>query len=241
MYNKALFKQAGLDPAKPPSDWDTFLSAARRLKAAGITPLGAGLSDGYCFEAFFGYALPQVSQTLGDGIALMDGDLDWAAADYRVVWDHLAQLAREKLFATDAATVDSYTGLTRFAQGQAGLNDRPRPPSRPCTRCGCGVWPGPRFGNQSVGREPVLRYAGFLIAMPASAHPRPQPTPAAFWVESKPAKGRPCGKPRACCRPAAADGEPRLLYAYLRLESQRTVDWLCRRRGPSGLRPCLPV
>jgi len=42
-YNKALFKKAGLDPEKAPSDIDSFMDACKKLKAAGIVPITAGL------------------------------------------------------------------------------------------------------------------------------------------------------------------------------------------------------
>ena len=29
-YNKDMFKEAGLDPEKPPVTWDEFLASARR-------------------------------------------------------------------------------------------------------------------------------------------------------------------------------------------------------------------
>lgn len=41
-YNKALFKQAGLDPETPPSDIDAFMKACEALKKAGIVPITAG-------------------------------------------------------------------------------------------------------------------------------------------------------------------------------------------------------
>lgn len=44
-YNKALFKKAGLDPAKPPKTWAEFIAAVKTLKAAGITPMAIGEKD----------------------------------------------------------------------------------------------------------------------------------------------------------------------------------------------------
>jgi ABC-type glycerol-3-phosphate transport system substrate-binding protein len=44
-YNKAYFKKAGLDPAAPPKDWDSFLAACEKLKAAGIVPITGGVRD----------------------------------------------------------------------------------------------------------------------------------------------------------------------------------------------------
>ena len=42
-YNKALFKKAGLDPDKAPSDYTSFMAACEKLKNAGITPIITGL------------------------------------------------------------------------------------------------------------------------------------------------------------------------------------------------------
>lgn len=42
-YNKALFKQAGIDT--PPTTWTDFLADVKKLKAAGITPISLGEGD----------------------------------------------------------------------------------------------------------------------------------------------------------------------------------------------------
>ncbi len=42
-YNKALFKQAGID--KTPATWTEFLDDVKKLKAAGITPIALGEGD----------------------------------------------------------------------------------------------------------------------------------------------------------------------------------------------------
>ena len=53
VWNKALFKKAGLDPNKGPKTWTEFLADAKKLKAAGITPFGMGNKDGYGGAWFF--------------------------------------------------------------------------------------------------------------------------------------------------------------------------------------------
>ena len=45
LYNKDLFKQAGLDPESPPRTFAEFIAAAKRLKQAGIQGLVSGWAE----------------------------------------------------------------------------------------------------------------------------------------------------------------------------------------------------
>src|SRR6266478_617674 len=53
VWNKTLFRKAGLNPNKGPKTWADFLADAKKLKAAGITPFGIGNKDGYGGAWFF--------------------------------------------------------------------------------------------------------------------------------------------------------------------------------------------
>jgi ABC-type glycerol-3-phosphate transport system substrate-binding protein len=52
-YNKDIFKQAGLDPEKPPETWDQFIDAGKKLRAKGIQPFVSGFGEGWLVGAFF--------------------------------------------------------------------------------------------------------------------------------------------------------------------------------------------
>ncbi len=52
LYNKDLFKQAGLDPNKPPETWDEFISDWHKLKAAGIPGLVSGWGETWMIDCF---------------------------------------------------------------------------------------------------------------------------------------------------------------------------------------------
>ncbi len=55
-YNKDLFKKAGVTI---PTTWEEYLTACKKLKSAGITPLANGLADEWdILETFFLGALP---------------------------------------------------------------------------------------------------------------------------------------------------------------------------------------
>ena len=47
VWNKKLFKEAGLNPNVGPTTWAEFLADCKALKAKGITPIGMGNKDGY--------------------------------------------------------------------------------------------------------------------------------------------------------------------------------------------------
>ncbi|MBW4023104.1 MAG: extracellular solute-binding protein [Proteobacteria bacterium] len=66
VWNKALFKQAGLDPNTPPKTWSDFLADCAALKSHGITPLGMGNSDGYFGAWMFAIYLKQELNSLGE-------------------------------------------------------------------------------------------------------------------------------------------------------------------------------
>jgi raffinose/stachyose/melibiose transport system substrate-binding protein len=52
-YNKALFKQAGIDT--PPTSWTEFLDVVQKLKDAGITPISIGEGDKWPGMHFWNY------------------------------------------------------------------------------------------------------------------------------------------------------------------------------------------
>jgi raffinose/stachyose/melibiose transport system substrate-binding protein len=57
-YNKALFKQAGIDA--PPATWTDFLAAVKKLKAANITPLALGEKDKWPGHFYWVYMVTRV-------------------------------------------------------------------------------------------------------------------------------------------------------------------------------------
>ncbi len=83
VYNKDLFKQAGLDPEKPPMTWAEFIADCEKIKAAGITPVVVGLKDGFGGEiASVGlqhqlYTVPELIAMVIDGDFTSDKWKSW--------------------------------------------------------------------------------------------------------------------------------------------------------------------
>jgi raffinose/stachyose/melibiose transport system substrate-binding protein len=57
-YNKALFKQAGIDA--PPTTWTEFLDDVKNLKDAGITPISIGEGDKWPGMHFWNYLATRI-------------------------------------------------------------------------------------------------------------------------------------------------------------------------------------
>ena len=90
-YNKAVLKEAGLDPAKPPQAWDAFLAACVALRKAGKAGIAVGEKEGHWAEWFINSA---ASQTLSerDMDSLRTGELKWTDRKVAVLFEKLKEL-----------------------------------------------------------------------------------------------------------------------------------------------------
>jgi len=117
-YNKALFRQAGLDPEKPPKTWPEVEAAARKLRAAGVPcgftthwPSWVNVEN---FSAFHNFPIA----TKANGLGGLDADLTLTNP---ALVRHIAKLGewqKDKIF--------DYSGRataaeSRFPAGECGI------------------------------------------------------------------------------------------------------------------------
>ncbi len=76
VYNRTLFKQAGLDPDKPPATWDEVRTAAQKLSALGNGVVGYGE---YSKNNTGGWHFTAETFSRGGDVAVKDGET-WKAA-----------------------------------------------------------------------------------------------------------------------------------------------------------------
>lgn len=116
-YNKALFKQAGLDPENPPlSTYDEFLATSKTLVDKGVSDAAiypAPTSE--FFQSWFDFyplyaAESGGAQTVEDGKATFDDDAGQA------VWDFWAEM-----YADGYSPQEKYDGDS-FADGKAAMS-----------------------------------------------------------------------------------------------------------------------
>jgi multiple sugar transport system substrate-binding protein len=121
VYNKKLFAEAGLDPETPPETWDDFINACTKLKAAGITPVGAGLKDGY-LQGWFSYYFGQQNlDTPADLIAVCKGVANYTEPMYSSWLKIIEELKNKKYFNDDILSLDLYQGQQLFESGDVAI------------------------------------------------------------------------------------------------------------------------
>ncbi len=126
VWNRELFKRAGLDPDKPPATWDDFLSDCAALKSHGITPFGMGNKDGYFGAWMLAIYLTQelnsvdeiksaIGNTGGFTMAQLDGLL-------RNLYGLMQDLVKKDYLNSDVASLDLNQGWTLFPQRKVAMS-----------------------------------------------------------------------------------------------------------------------
>lgn len=137
-YNKALFAQAGLDPATPPATWEELLAAIDALKAAGITPISLGEQDKWPGHFWWVY----LALRLGGGDAFLNAynrDGAFTDAPFVQAGEYLSQLVATEPFQNGFMAMNYGQQAGLMGDGQAAMELM-------------GQWaPGAQAGNSQNG------------------------------------------------------------------------------------------
>ncbi|MDD5617919.1 MAG: extracellular solute-binding protein [Candidatus Omnitrophica bacterium] len=121
LYNKKLFKKAGLDPNNPPQTWDDFIAAGKKLKDAGIQGLVSGWGETWlidCFASNYAFNImgeEKVFDTIRGKVPYTD--LDWVK-----VFGLFKQLADEGILASGIVTMINKTAEQNFSNERAAFS-----------------------------------------------------------------------------------------------------------------------
>jgi raffinose/stachyose/melibiose transport system substrate-binding protein len=119
VYNKALFKKAGLNPAKPPTTWAQFLVACKKLADAGITPIALGLKDGFGGEILGSATFQKQLFSNYNTLVKMVVDGSFESPFWKSWLQKLSQL--KPYFNKDVNSITFGDGLGRFQSGNAAM------------------------------------------------------------------------------------------------------------------------
>ena len=126
VWNKALFKQAGLDPDKPPTTWDEFLADCAALKSHGITPFGMGNKDGYFGAWMFSIYLTQELNSLDEIKSAIGNTGGFTMAQFddllRNLYTAMQDLVQKDYLNSDISSLDLTQGWELFPQKKAAMS-----------------------------------------------------------------------------------------------------------------------
>jgi ABC-type glycerol-3-phosphate transport system substrate-binding protein len=114
LYNRKLFKKAGLNPAEPPKTWEEFLAAIEKLRAAGIQGLVSGWSEIWmidCFASNYAFNIMGEAKVL----ATIKGEIPYTDPDWIKVFDLFAQMRDKKVLVTGVITMINKTAEQLFS------------------------------------------------------------------------------------------------------------------------------
>jgi raffinose/stachyose/melibiose transport system substrate-binding protein len=120
--NKDHFTKAGLDPADPPTDYDGFKDACRRLASAGTTPMTLAMgADGSRVRD----QVDDMAQTAGfpgyQGLRFDTGEYAYHDDSYVTVIEFFKELYDSKYMLPGTNNLSVVDARTRYAAGAVGV------------------------------------------------------------------------------------------------------------------------
>ncbi|MCM8820090.1 MAG: extracellular solute-binding protein, partial [Candidatus Omnitrophica bacterium] len=118
LYNKALFKKIGLDPQKPPQDFDEFLKIGEKIKDKDFLGLVSGWSEIWLIECFFiSYAINIMGYE--KVIDTIKGKISYTDSDWIKVFEIFEKMRNAKLLSNDIVSMVNKTAEQIFANNKA--------------------------------------------------------------------------------------------------------------------------
>lgn len=120
IYNKRLFKAAGLDPENPPQTWEEFVSAGKQLRDNGIQVLISGFGETWllgCLASNFAWNLMGRDRI----IATIKGEVPYTDPDWITIFKLFRTMYEERLIATGAVTMVNKVAEQNFANEKAAM------------------------------------------------------------------------------------------------------------------------
>jgi maltose-binding protein MalE len=122
VWNKQMFKQAGLDPETPPATFDDLLSACSKLKAKGITPIGMGNKDGYTGNWMFAIFGKQQLDDISELKDVVLGKAKFSDPKYSGFYTDIEKLRTQGCFNDDISSLDLNQGWQLFPRKKAAMS-----------------------------------------------------------------------------------------------------------------------
>lgn len=120
LYNKDLFKKAGLDSEDPPRTFEEFMAAAKKLKQAGIQGLVSGWAETWminCLASNFAFNIMGERKIM----RTYAGKVPYTDPDWIRVFDLFKEMADQKVLAMGIIAMNNKDAEQNFANGRAAF------------------------------------------------------------------------------------------------------------------------
>lgn len=120
IYNTALLRKAGWDPAKLPSTWPEFIALGQTLKKAGVPGLVSGWGEAWmvhCFADIYAWNIMGRDKI----IATIRGEVPYTDPDWVRVFDLFRQMRENGLLADGIVTMINKEAEQSFANERAAM------------------------------------------------------------------------------------------------------------------------
>jgi len=152
LYNKRLFREAGLDPNHPPKTWREFIETARTLRQAGIPVLVGGFGEIWMIDIM---ATSFAMNIMGENKVYdtYRGNIPYTDPDWLKVLGLFKEMTDEDVFVSGTVTMVNKTAEQTFANEKAAF-----------------AWNGSWCVNVYEGMNPDLEYAAVLPPRVSNLH-----------------------------------------------------------------------
>jgi len=122
IYNKTLFKEAGLDPEKSPETVDEFIALAKGIKEKTDTAgFICGWGEGWLLNAL---ATEWAINSMGEDkfLKTIEGEIPYTDPDWINIFSLFAKLKGSGILASNIATMTNKEAEAAFAEGKAAFS-----------------------------------------------------------------------------------------------------------------------
>ena len=121
MYNKALFRTAGLDPDKPPATMDELMSAAAALRKVGVTPWGYGVKNLTGIGNFSGMFNTQNLDNPRELLPVVLGEQNYTEPKFAEWLSWVKKMIDARVFNPDVTSLEYSDAMNMFLAGKCAF------------------------------------------------------------------------------------------------------------------------
>lgn len=121
MYNKALFKKAGLDPENPPATMEEFMNASEALRSAGVTPWGYGVKNLTGIGNFSGMFCTQNMDETRELLPVVLGEQKYTEPTFSEWFTWVQDMIDAEVFNDDVTSLQYQDAMNMFLAGKCAF------------------------------------------------------------------------------------------------------------------------